>query len=344
MGTLKRWWWIPLIALIGIFLKGLLLVPWVTGKAETAAIDALQANNLGAVEFVEVNGVDGLGGDGLNVVLEGPAGDEAAAVAAVAAREEVNKVIYRPTDDGAAVAEPEPEVEQVEPEPVEEPAAPALQPAALGLTAAGGAIVLTGEVADEAARTAIVEAAEAEYGAANVTDELVINSEVAPESGEIIVTGEAESETVRGEWLASAGAVASAGGLELIDRTTVRAVEDQLNALFELEPIEFDVSRSTIRPESAPTLDAAAEAINANPDAGSFQVVGHTDGDGSAASNQALSEARAEAVVAYLIENGDVDPERLEALGAGETEPLVDPEVSREDKQRNRRIEWRRVS
>ncbi len=346
MGTLKRWWWIPLIALVGIFLKALLLVPWVTGKAETAAIDALQANNLGAVEFVEVDGVDGLGGEGLNVVLEGPAADEAAAVAAVAAREEVDKVVYRPIDDGAAAVEPDPEPEDdVEPEPVEEaPAAPVLQPAALGLAATGGAIVLTGEVADEAARAAVVEVAEAEYGAANVTDELVINGDVAADGGELVVTGEAASAAEQTEWLASAGAVASAGGLEVVDRTTVRAVEDQLNALFELEPIEFDVNRSTIRPDSIATLDAAAAAINDNPDAGRFQVVGHTDGDGSAANNQALSEARAEAVVAYLIETGEVDPDRLEALGAGETEPLVEPEMTPEDKQRNRRIEWRRLS
>lgn len=342
MGTLKRWWWIPLIALIGIFLKGLLLVPWVTGKAETAAIGALEANNLGAVDFVEVNGVDGLGGEGLNVVLEGPAADETAAVAAVAAREEVNKVTYRPTDDGAAVVEVEAEPEE-EPEPA--PAAPVLRPAALGLAATGGgAIILTGEVANNDIKADMVAAAEAEYGAANVTDELVVSDELALDGGEIVVTGEASSTAEQAQWLSQAGTVAAVGGLDVIDRTTVRAVEDQLNALFELEPIEFDVGRSTIRSTSTATLDAAAEAINANPDAGNFLVVGHTDGDGSAMSNQALSQDRALAVVAYLTEIGDVASERLDALGAGETELLVEPEVTKEDKQRNRRIEWRRTS
>ncbi|MGH1491115.1 MAG: OmpA family protein [Acidimicrobiales bacterium] len=342
MGTLKRWWWIPLVALIGIFLKALLLTPWVSGKAETASIDALQANNIAAVDFVEVDGVSGLGGDGLNVVLEGPAADEAAAVAAVEARDEVNNVIYRPTDDGAAavVAEPEPDPE---PEETQAPAAPELRAPALGLAASGGAIVLSGTVANELTRDAVVAEAEAQYGAANVTDELTIDAETATEGGAITVTGEATSEVEQADWVASATAVASTGGLDVIDRTTVRAVEDQLNDLFELEPIEFDVNRSTIRSDSIPTLDAAAAAITANPGAGNFQVVGHTDGDGMAAANQRLSEARATAVLAYLTETGGVDPGRLEAVGLGETELLVDPELTPEDKQRNRRIEWRRL-
>lgn len=120
-------------------------------------------------------------------------------------------------------------------------------------------------------------------------------------------------------------------------------MQDDLNALFELDPIEFDYNAATIRPGSTSTLDSAAATINANPEAGAFRVVGHTDSDGDAADNQQLSQARADAVVAYLVDLGGVDPARLQGEGRGETELKIDPEQSSNDKQRNRRIEWELV-
>ncbi|MGI9596106.1 MAG: hypothetical protein ACR2QK_08100, partial [Acidimicrobiales bacterium] len=105
MPTLGRLWWIPLVVLIGIFVKALLLTPWVAGKAEDAALAALAGENLGAVQFVEVSGVDGLGGDGLNVVLEGPADSELAAIAAVESADEIDTVSYRVVDGQAGAAD-----------------------------------------------------------------------------------------------------------------------------------------------------------------------------------------------------------------------------------------------
>ncbi len=372
MRTLRRWWWIPLVALIGIFLKALLLTPWVAGKAEDAALTALGSEGLGAVEFVEVDGVDGWGGDGLNVVLTGPASDRAAAIAVVEARDEVKTVTYRALDgngdgdgddgaaaatgtgagtEGAAETDGETDVDTDAGADVDEAAgaeqgqaAPSLAPMDLDISAADGAIVLRGSVADDATRAAVVAEAEARYGSENVTDELTVDAATAAEGGLLRLTGEAASEVERTAWLAAGGAVAAAAGLEVADELTVRPVEQQLNDLFALEPIEFDVSRATIRPQSIATLDAAAAVINDNPEAGRLLVVGHTDGDGSDSANQALSEARAAAVVAYLVADGEVDPGRLDAEGRGEAELLVSPEVTPEDKQRNRRIEWELIS
>lgn len=343
MRALRRWWWIPVAALLAIALKALLLTPWVAGKAEDAAIAALDADGLSAADFVEVDGVSGLGGDGLNVVVEGPAGDQVAAVAALEARDEINNVIYRPIGDGAASPAEDEEAPAEEPEDPA-PAAPALEPMAVTVAAADGAIVLTGSVSAERDRTALVNAAVTEYGATNVTDQLTIDDGLTAEGGELVLTGEAASGIERDEWLAKGTAVADVGALNLVDRLTVRAVEDQLNDLFALEPIEFDVARATIRSESEATLDRAATVLNENTDAGRLRVVGHTDGDGAATANQQLSDARATAVVDYLVTTGDVSAERLEAEGRGENELLVDPEVSSEDKQRNRRIEWELIS
>lgn len=63
---------------------------------------------------------------------------------------------------------------------------------------------------------------------------------------------------------------------------------------------------------------------------------GHTDADGSAASNQTLSLARAKTVCAALKAKGmqlDCKP-----VGVGSSRPLVSPEKTAADKQRNRRV------
>ena len=68
-------------------------------------------------------------------------------------------------------------------------------------------------------------------------------------------------------------------------------------------------------------------------------IEGHTDSDGETASNQELSEARAEAVRQYLIESYDfISPNMIEARGSGEDRPAV-PNNTRENKTLNRRIE-----
>ena len=56
-------------------------------------------------------------------------------------------------------------------------------------------------------------------------------------------------------------------------------------------------------------------------------------------SNQELSEERAKAVRQYLVDRGNVTPERLAACGFGEERPMK-PNSSRENKQANRRSEF----
>lgn len=341
MRNFRSWWLWPLLGMLFCAaIMGFIMAGVARGRAADAATAALEGAGLdSAVSYVGLQGrgLDGIGGDGLNVVLEGPAANQEAAIAAVERQRQVDSVEYRVTEGDAEPA-PEPETEP-EPEPEVE-----LAPMELAAAATAGAIVLDGTVSDQATKDAMVAAAEGEYGVANVTDNLVIDPDAVGEGGELVVTGEAESDAQKAEWIGQGTAVASAGGLELVDRVTVASIEQSLNDLFELEPIEFDVSRATIRPESTATLDTAAELINNNPDVGNLLVVGHTDSDGGEAANQALSDARAQAVVAYLVNNGGVDADRLESEGRGESELLVDPETSREDKQRNRRIAWELLS
>jgi len=54
-----------------------------------------------------------------------------------------------------------------------------------------------------------------------------------------------------------------------------------------------------------------------------IEVEGHTDRLGSTAYNQRLSEQRAEAVKAYLVASGRVDPGKVAASGKGESSPVT---------------------
>jgi len=105
-------------------------------------------------------------------------------------------------------------------------------------------------------------------------------------------------------------------------------------------PIVFAVASATLRPESDAVLDAVAQLMNANPSV-RIDVRVHTDDQGAAAYNMALSQKRAEAVVDALVARG-VDRARLTATGKGWTEPLV-PNTSAENRAINRRTEMVRM-
>jgi outer membrane protein OmpA-like peptidoglycan-associated protein len=102
-------------------------------------------------------------------------------------------------------------------------------------------------------------------------------------------------------------------------------------------PIYFASNSFEISAESFKTLEILSEALaNDALSKSIFLVKGHTDAKGSESSNQRLSEARAASVVSYLVEHFKVDPDRLKALGYGETQirNTSDPESGD-----NRRVE-----
>jgi outer membrane protein OmpA-like peptidoglycan-associated protein len=98
----------------------------------------------------------------------------------------------------------------------------------------------------------------------------------------------------------------------------------------------FASGSSKVAASAQDVLDRIATAMTAVSTA-SAVITGHTDSLGSEASNQALSEARAEAVVAYIAGKG-VDTARLSSQGMGETMPVAD-NGTREGRAANRRVE-----
>lgn len=104
---------------------------------------------------------------------------------------------------------------------------------------------------------------------------------------------------------------------------------------FDME-IYFDFNSSNIAQQAIPNLIKLGQALT-DPSLlkQSIIVSGHTDAVGSDEYNQKLSEARAQSVKAFLIDNFQVDPKRLIAVGYGE-EQLKNASMPEADE--NRRV------
>jgi outer membrane protein OmpA-like peptidoglycan-associated protein len=99
----------------------------------------------------------------------------------------------------------------------------------------------------------------------------------------------------------------------------------------------FDTGKSILKPEARQTLHEAAERVKKFTDA-PVAIAGHTDNVGSDASNQLLSEQRANAVLQYFTSQESIPATRLTAKGYGESQPVAD-NATEQGRARNRRVE-----
>jgi OmpA-OmpF porin, OOP family len=146
-----------------------------------------------------------------------------------------------------------------------------------------------------------------------------------------------------GQILNSLSAVSSSGQLSITGAQMRQAVLDNIRdypgalpprpltfpqladlAQFTVE-INFDFNSAAIRPESYRTVGAIADALH-NPIllGYGFLVIGHTDSVGGRMYNVGLSQRRAEAVIAALVDPFGVNPAVMYPVGMGE-EQLRDP-------------------
>ncbi|MEO0329574.1 MAG: OmpA family protein [Pseudomonadota bacterium] len=116
---------------------------------------------------------------------------------------------------------------------------------------------------------------------------------------------------------------------ELCQQSVLNAVDGR--------KILFDTNRATLKSESRPLLVDVTSAASKCPTV-SFEIAGHTDSQGRDQYNQELSQARADAVLEFLVSSG-ITRSRLKAKGFGETNPIADNETA-EGRSENRRIEF----
>lgn len=105
----------------------------------------------------------------------------------------------------------------------------------------------------------------------------------------------------------------------------------------------FDFDKHDLRPEAIPSLQKVAEVLRSR--AGSpVTIDGHSDGKGSDAYNQPLSEKRAQAVRNWLAKSGGVTASGITTKGWGKSKPIVpntrpDGSDDPDGRKKNRRVE-----
>ena len=106
--------------------------------------------------------------------------------------------------------------------------------------------------------------------------------------------------------------------------------------VFIVKNLHFATNKTRILSSSEEALNDLYMYLARNPKV-RIKIIGHTDNVGKDAANQKLSDGRANAVMKDLIERG-IAPERIEAEGRGESQP-IDTNETEEGRQNNRRVE-----
>ncbi|MDE5918237.1 MAG: OmpA family protein, partial [Duncaniella sp.] len=120
---------------------------------------------------------------------------------------------------------------------------------------------------------------------------------------------------------------------EVIVRDTVfiqqiEEIEKNFNAA------KFEVNRADLNDDAKLALHDLAKVMRQNPNL-RLSIEGHTSSEGSDQANRKLSEARAQAAVAFLVGKEGIDSARLSATGYGSERPISD------NPEENRRTEFR---
>ena len=93
----------------------------------------------------------------------------------------------------------------------------------------------------------------------------------------------------------------------------------------EIEGIEYDFNKYTLRPKSMEVLDKIIEILKVN-DNLKIELSAHTDARGNDNYNLILSQGRAQSCVDYMISKG-IKKSKIVAIGYGETKPIIPEEV-----------------
>ncbi|WP_338682105.1 OmpA family protein [Janthinobacterium sp. TB1-E2] len=226
-----------------------------------------------------------------------------------------------------------------------------------------GQVLASGTVPDEASKAAVLVRLRELYGTDKVVDQIAVGQVVLPANwnayvqkllspnlkqisrGQLKIDGSVVS--VRGEVAneAQRQKIASDIATSLNPTYTVNnglrvsaSEQGVLDTTLANRTIEFESGKATLTPSGRAILDEMAAAMQKL--AGrKVEIIGHTDNQGLRASNQSLSQARAEAVKFYLASKG-IHSDLLTASGQGSDRPIASNDTA-DGRARNRRIEFR---
>ncbi len=246
---------------------------------------------------------------------------------------------------------------------------PVVSPYRLSIVRKGAGVVLTGNVPDPDARAAIVAAAHDAFGNAAVVDDLAFASGAPAGFADVVATLLGVASRLAGGRVDLADKTVALDGLvyqpaavdeiadtlstSLPDSFTVAAADvatgqtgqplapDQcsgfIQTVLKTGRIQFDGNKAEISSASDGLLDRMSAAVERC--SGVVVEVGaHSDSQGSASRNRDRTQARAEAIVDYLVDAG-VRREDLVAVGYGESKPIASNDTA-EGRAANQRIEF----
>jgi len=121
----------------------------------------------------------------------------------------------------------------------------------------------------------------------------------------------------------------------------VNHIADPIESKIAFESLEFENGKSDILQNMHSDLAKLGNFMIDHPDE-KLKIAGHTDSSGNEQANLQLSQARADAIKTYLINEYKIDGNRITAIGYGSSKPIVE-EVTDEHKQLNRRVEFELV-
>lgn len=226
-------------------------------------------------------------------------------------------------------------------------------------------IVASGMLADEASKAALLARLRQVFGAERVVDQLTVGPVAAPanwndtlaklvgpnlklvshgqlkvDGSTVSLRGDVASEAQRQQVAADMGA-GLAAEYTINNGLRVAASEQSvLDAALANRIIEFESGKATLTDSGRAILDQMSVALLKLKDK-KVEVIGHTDNAGARASNLSLSQARAEAVKAYVTAKGIV-ADSIAVSGEGPDRPVADNRTA-EGRARNRRIEFKVV-
>lgn len=120
------------------------------------------------------------------------------------------------------------------------------------------------------------------------------------------------------------------------DDAACSTLQRDIRRALEGNSIEFPPNSAEIAAASAPAIATVADLLDGCASA-TVEIGGHTDNQGRAEASEPLSQGRADAVLAALVDAG-IDADRLTAVGYGETQPIAS-NLTAEGQAANRRIE-----
>ena len=221
-----------------------------------------------------------------------------------------------------------------------------IDPVDLQAVVDGASVALTGTVPDDASIAELVAAGEAVWGSGAVDVSGVAVGDATWTEATVTVTGTALPGDRRFEALPAEirnrfGNLVEVdvSGVEVAsaDPEALAAIEAEIADALAAQPITFAPVSADIDPASDAVIATIAERLIAVPGV-AVEIVGHTDDQGDEGENLVLSQQRAEAVVARLVELG-VDQGRLTSRGEGEASPIADNNTA-DGRAQNRRIEF----